>query len=42
MISGLEMTYGGSSGGHEDEGSEVSGALVGKGSGSVDQSTDTI
>jgi hypothetical protein len=36
------MTYGGSSGGHEDQGAEVSSALVGEGTGSVDQSTNTV
>jgi hypothetical protein len=35
-------TYGRSSGGSEDQSTEVSGALVGKGTGSVDQSTNTV
>jgi len=36
------MTYGGSGGGEEDQGAEVSSTLVGESSGSVDQSTDTV
>jgi hypothetical protein len=36
------MTYGRSSGSEEDQGAEVSSALVGKGAGSVDQSTNTV
>jgi hypothetical protein len=38
----LMMTYRGSRAGHEDQGAEVGRALVGQGSGSIDQSTDTI
>jgi hypothetical protein len=36
------MTYGGSGGSEEDQGTEVSSTLVGESSGSVDQSTDTV
>jgi hypothetical protein len=36
------MTYRGSGGSEEDQGTEVSGTLVGESSGSVDQSTDTV
>jgi hypothetical protein len=36
------MTYGRSSGGEEDQGTEVSSALVGEGTGGVDQSTNTV
>ena len=35
-------TYRGSSGGEEDQRTEVSGALVGEGTGSVDESTNTV
>ncbi len=36
------MTYGRSSGSEEDQRAEVSSALVGKGAGSVDESTNTV
>jgi len=36
------MTYRRSSGSHEDQRAEVSSALVGQGTGSVDQSTNTV
>ena len=36
------MTYGRSSGSEEDQGAEVSSALVGEGAGGVDQSTNTV
>lgn len=35
-------THGWSRGGHEDEGAEVGSTLVGKGTGGVDQSTNTV
>jgi hypothetical protein len=36
------MTYGRSGGSEEDQRAEVGGALVGEGTGSVDQSTNTV
>lgn len=36
------MTYRGSSRGEEDQRTEVSGALVGEGTGGVDQGTNTV
>jgi hypothetical protein len=41
-IARREMTYRWSSGGEEDQGAEVSSALVGEGSSGVDQSTNTV
>ena len=42
FVCGQGKTYRGSSRGEEDQRTEVGGALVGKGTGSVDQSTDTV
>jgi hypothetical protein len=36
------MTYRRSSGSHEDQGAEVSSALVGEGTSSIDESTNTV
>jgi hypothetical protein len=36
------MTYGRSGGSEEDQRAEVGGALVGEGTGGVDQSTNTV
>lgn len=42
VVEAMHRTYGRSSGSEEDQGAEVSSALVGESAGSVDESTNTV